>query len=152
MNKMPEEPNELKLARMAAPAGSTVGRLCAYLDALRSYCEQLRARDERDLAAKTAECDELRKDRDHHKGMRELGWSHMQCALCGAVQAGKYNKDLAETRAELELYVKFYEAVESCFQDTWQCRCGNSAPWWKETNAEFLTREIRQAIDAPEGT
>lgn len=41
-------------------------------------------------------------------------------------------------------YREFYEGVKECMQDTWECHvCGRSEPWWKDSNADYLTRGNR---------
>jgi uncharacterized protein YgiB involved in biofilm formation len=58
---------------------------------------------------------------------------------------------LAELREENEALRQFYNGVGDCIDDTWQCeRCGNSEPWWTDTNADYLTRDARAAIAALE--
>lgn len=46
-------------------------------------------------------------------------------------------------RSYAEGLQRFYDEVMSCSDDTWQCEvCGNAEPWWKDTNADYLTREV----------
>ena len=41
----------------------------------------------------------LQQERDHHKKMRELGWSWLSCPMCGEELSGEY-KERGELRAE----------------------------------------------------
>lgn len=50
--------------------------------------------------------------------------------------------ELSELRA-------FYEGVSECMADTWECHgCGISHPWWKDSNADYATKEAAAKISA----
>jgi phage-related minor tail protein len=57
----------------------------------------------------------------------------------------------ARLREEIEALRQFYNGVGDCIYDRWECeRCGNSEPWWTDTNADYATREARVVIAALE--
>lgn len=40
----------------------------------------------------------------------------------------------------------FYEAVKGCMDDTVECRCGHSDTWWKDSNADYLSKDAQKAL------
>ena len=48
-----------------------------------------------------------------------------------------------EALRRLDTALKWVDAVKFCQGDTWECEnCANSEPWWSESNADHLTRDI----------
>ncbi len=48
---------------------------------------------------------------------------------------------------------EFYEGVKQCMQDTFQCPgCGHAEDWWKDCNADYMTREAVQRIEPQPGS
>jgi hypothetical protein len=68
---------------------------------------------------------------EKHTDLRSVGpW----CPVC-----------LADERDALR---QFYEGVKESFGDTCECHvCGTSDPWWKDSNADYATREAVAKIE-----
>ena len=53
--------------------------------------------------------------------------------------AGEMARELAEAREALKPLIKLKEAIDECKDDTWECQCGRSEPWWTGSNAHYAS-------------
>jgi hypothetical protein len=49
-------------------------------------------------------------------------------------------EDIEKFITKYKTQLKILDALEECLDDTWQCeKCGHSEPWWKNSNAHYLS-------------
>lgn len=84
----------------------------------------------------------LSENRALHDRFKEAHADHtaLQRAIVGDTGASailEADRLLSENKA----LRAFKEAIDECKEDTWQCEvCGHAEPWWKDSNADYLTR------------